>query len=87
MTANGRVIRELDHVARNGRLHIIDDVMSSVYDRWDTLAKVDLARWSWIKQHLLVMFRVFILIIIDQSCALLVNSLQFLNPVFYNKIS
>lgn len=32
-TANGRVVRDFDHVARNGRLHIIEDVMSSVYDR------------------------------------------------------
>eukprot|EP00094_Tigriopus_californicus_P010045 TCALIF_09688-PA protein Name:"Similar to TGFBI Transforming growth factor-beta-induced protein ig-h3 (Homo sapiens)" AED:0.24 eAED:0.24 QI:0/0/0/0.6/1/1/5/0/402 len=33
VTANGRVISSTDHEARNGVIHIIDDVMSSVYDR------------------------------------------------------
>lgn len=32
-TANGRVITSTDHHARNGVIHIIDDVMSSVYKR------------------------------------------------------
>ncbi len=33
MTANGRTIVSADHVARNGVLHVIDSVMSSVYER------------------------------------------------------
>ena len=33
MTANGRVISSFDHRARNGVIHILDDVMSSVYKR------------------------------------------------------
>lgn len=33
VTANGRVISSTDHEARNGVIHIIDNVMSSVYDR------------------------------------------------------
>lgn len=36
-TANGRAVGEVDYVARNGFLHIIDDVMSSVYDRAGTV--------------------------------------------------
>jgi len=33
LTANGRGVIETDHVARNGVIHILYDVMSSVYDR------------------------------------------------------
>ncbi len=33
VTANGRKIVDTDHEARNGVLHILDDVMSSVYRR------------------------------------------------------
>ena len=32
-TANGRVVASPDHRARNGVIHVLDDVMSSVYKR------------------------------------------------------
>lgn len=32
-TANGRVVASTDHFARNGVIHVLDDVMSSVYKR------------------------------------------------------
>ncbi len=33
MTANGRPLSSADHLARNGVIHIISSVMSSVYQR------------------------------------------------------
>ena len=33
MTANGRQIESFDHVAHNGVIHVLSDVMSAVYHR------------------------------------------------------
>jgi len=42
VTANGRPVVDMDHRARNGYLHVISEVMSSVYDReGSTISEID----------------------------------------------